>query len=71
MSRANLYETTHQKTEEIRFRCRHPRIWDGLADTTLVLDSALVMDDSNKGRMKRLMRGCLTKGVEDEAMGHF
>lgn len=44
-------------------------MWDGLAEVTVVLDSALVRTEE-KGKLKRLMRVCLGKGLEDEVIAH-
>ena len=66
MSRANLYETTHQKTNEPRFRSSLPRTWDSLSDTTIVLDSPVVMDEPSSLKLKVFRRVCFAKSIDNE-----
>lgn len=66
MSKANLYETNHQKTTEPRFRSSLPRAWDSLSDSTIVLDSPIVMDEPGTLKLKVYRRICFSKAIDPD-----
>lgn len=66
MSKANLYETAHQKTNEPRFRSSLPRAWDSLSDSTIVLDSPVVFEEPNALKLKVYRRLCFPKSLDSD-----
>lgn len=66
MSKTNLYETSHQKTNEPRFRSSLPRNWDSLSDVTIVLDSPVVLEEPGTLKFKVFRRICFPKSIDQD-----